>query len=239
MVDETNIHREMEWFYEHRAKAAMSSLQKRGINAHYAPSRNEAFSAVMEMIPEGATVVRGDSITLEQIGVVDELRKRSHNKQNIFVDPLARTPEGFFIADQKTRMAQQREAFRADVFLTGVNAVTLDGKLVSIDAYGNRVAPMIFGPDQVIVVAGANKIVKDTNEALERTHQIAAPLNAQRHYLKHRWHELADLPCVRTGRCANCNHEWKICLMTVIIEGVLPWAKGRMNVVLIGEALGL
>jgi hypothetical protein len=239
MVDETNVDREMRWFYEQRAKGAISSLQKRGINAHYATSRKEAFSAVMKMIPEGATVVRGDSITLEQIGVIDELRKRNHNKQNIFIDPLARTHEGFFIVDEKTRMAQQREAFLADAFLTGVNAVTLDGKLISIDGYGNRVAPMIFGPDKVIVVAGANKIVKDASEAIERTHQIAAPLNAQRHYLKHQWHELADLPCVRTGRCVNCNHEWKICLITVIIDGVLPWAKNRINVVLVGEALGL
>ena len=170
----------------------------------------------MGMIHEGATVVRGDSVTLEQIGVIEELRKR---KQYKFINPMARTAEGLFVVDEETRMRQQREAFFADIFLTGTHAVTLDGKLDNIDGFGNRVAAMIFGPEKVIVVTGANKIVKDVNEAIERVRQIAAPLNAQRHYMKHQWPALGDLPCVRTGICVDCNHEWRICHITVIIEG--------------------
>ena len=98
---------------------------------------------------------------------------------------------------------------------------------------------MIFGPDKVIVVAGANKIARDVAEALERVKQVAAPLNAIRHYQKHKHTELGDLPCVRTGRCVDCNHEWKICHFTVIIDGTFTWLRGRINVVLVGEELGL
>ena len=98
---------------------------------------------------------------------------------------------------------------------------------------------MIFGPDKVIVVAGVNKIVKDVNEALERIHNVAAPMNAKRHYLKHHRPEFGDLPCVRTGRCVDCNHGWRICRYTVIIEGAMIREKGRINVVLIGEELGI
>jgi len=236
MVNETDVSREMKWFYEERAKAAVASLNKRRINAQYVPSRQEALSAVMAMIPERATIVRGDSITLEQIGVIEELTK---SKKYKFTNPMARTEDGFFVVDEETRTRQQKEAFFADVFLTGTNAVTLDGKLVNIDGYGNRVAAIAFGPEKVIVVAGANKIVKDVNEAIERVRQVAAPLNAQRHYLKHQWPELSNLPCVRTGRCVDCNHEWRICHITMIIEGTFAWVKGRMNVVLVGEELGL
>jgi len=236
MVDETDVGQEMKWFYEERAKAAVASLNRRNINAQYVPSRQEALSAVIEMIPEGATVTRGDSITLEQIGVIEELRQ---SKQYKFNDPFARTEDGHFVLDREPRFKMHREAFFADVFLTGTNAVTLDGKLVSIDALGNRVAATIFGPEKVIVVAGANKIVNDVTEAIERVHQVAAPINAQRHALKHHHSEFGNLPCAKTGRCVNCNHEFKICLITVIIEGTFAWVKGRINVVLVGEELGL
>ena len=236
MVDETDVSRETKWFYDERAKAAVASLNKRRINAQYVPSRQKALSAVMKMIPRGATVTRGDSVTLEQIGVIEKLSK---SKQYKFNDSFARTEDGFFVLDREPRFKMQREAFFADVFLTGTNAVTLDGKLVSIDAMGNRVAATIFGPKKVIVVAGANKIVNDVTEAIERVHQVAAPINAQRHVLKHHHSEFANLPCARTGKCVNCNHESKICLITVIIEGTFAWVKGRINVVLVGEELGL
>ena len=236
MVDERDMSREMKWFYEERAKVAVSGLQKRHINAQYAPDRQTALAAVMEMIPDGATVYRGDSVTLEQVGIIDELRKRPQIK---FTDGFVRNEDGSPSMGNEERRQLQREAFLADVFLTGTNAVTLDGKLVNIDAMGGRVAALIFGPKKVIVVVGANKIVRDAEEGIERIHQMTAPINARRHLLKHHSQYFADLPCVRTGRCADCNHEWKLCVNTVIIEGNYPPVKGRINVVVVGEELGI
>ncbi len=237
MLDERDISLERRWFYEERAKMVIASLKKRNINAQYTESREEALSVVLGMIPEGAIVARGDSVSLDQVGVIPELRKRN---QNTIIDPLERDANGFYIiAEREQRLCLEREAFTSDVFLTGTNAVTLDGKLVNIDGHGNRVSAMVFGPEKVIVVVGVNKIVKDVNEALERIHEVAAPINAKRHYLKHHEEELGDLPCVRTGRCVDCNHDWRICRYTVIIEGSMILDKGRINVVLIGEELGI
>ena len=98
---------------------------------------------------------------------------------------------------------------------------------------------MIFGPEKVIVVVGANKIVKDMNEAMERIHQVAAPMNAKRHYLKHQMEAFGDLPCVRTCICIDCNHDWSICHYTVIIDGTMIREKERINVILVGEELGI
>jgi L-lactate utilization protein LutB len=67
---------------------------------------------------------------------------------------------------REDRNTLRRQASLADVFLTGSNAVTLDGKLVNTDATGNRVSAMIWGPKKTILVAGANKIVQDVDEAL-------------------------------------------------------------------------
>lgn len=235
-MDEIDLSQELKWFYEQRAKITVNNLQKKNINAKYVSNAQEALATVMEMIPAGATVARGDSITVDQLGIIPELRKR---KQNVIIDPMARDADGLYIVPEIERRKIAKETFSADIFLVGTSAVTLDGKLVNIDGWGNRVAAMIFGPDKVIVVAGMNKVVKDVNEALERIHSYAAPMNAKRHHLKHQSEDLGDLPCARTGICIDCNHDWRICRYTVIIEGTMIREKGRINVVLIGEELGI
>ena len=111
----------------------------------------------MQMIPPGAVVGSGDSVSLHQVRVLAELEERNQNK---LINPLVRDAEGFYALDREVRMRMHRETFFADVFLTGANAVTLDGRLVSTDGHGNSVAPMVFGPGKVIFIIDVNKIVK-------------------------------------------------------------------------------
>ncbi|MBM2825753.1 MAG: hypothetical protein HW402_1417 [Dehalococcoidales bacterium] len=237
MIDEADLNQERTWFYEQRAGTVVSNLEKKTIPARYVSTRLEAFTTVLAMIPPGATVARGDSVTIDQIGIVAELKKR---KQNRIIDPLERDDNGFYVfPDVAERKKVARETFSADIFLVGTNAVTLDGKLVNTDAWGNRVSAMIFGPEKVIIVAGVNKIVRDVDEALERIHKFAAPMNAKRHFLKHNRKDFGDLPCARTGSCVNCNHDWRMCRYTVIIEGTTIRERGRINVILVGEELGI
>ena len=237
MIDETDLSTEREWLYQERARIAVTNLQKKNINAQYVTTQAEALAVILDMIPGGATVVRGDSVTIDQIGIIPALKKRHQNK---VIDPFERDADGALVAKvQEERPRMQREAFFADVFLTGTNAITLDGKLVNTDAMGNRVAPMIFGPKKVIIVVGVNKLVKDVNEAMERIRQVAAPINARRHYLKHHQSKFSELPCVKTGRCVDCNHEWRICNSTVIIENAFHPNKGRINVVIVADELGI
>ncbi len=236
MIDEADISREKRWFNEEHAGKVVSNLQKRNMNARYVSGKDEALSTILEMIPEGAIVARGDSVSIEQVGIFPELIRRNQNK---LIDPLVRDADGSFAATAEERERMQRETFFADIFLTGTNAITLDGRLVSTDAVGNRVAAMVYGPRKVIVVAGINKIVKNVDEAMERIHTIAAPINAKRHALKHHRPQFEELPCVRAGSCVDCSHDWRICRYTVIVEGSMVREKGRLNVVLVGEELGI
>jgi hypothetical protein len=233
MIDEADVRQEKRWFYEQCARTVISNLQKKNMEGQYVSDCQEALSAILEMIPSGAIVARGDGVTLAQIGILSELKKRNQNR---LVDPFEPCTDDLYLTNVERK---GREALSSDIFLTGTNAITLDGKLVNIDGMGNRVSAMIFGPKKVIIVAGVNKIVKDMNEALERVQKIAAPINAKRHYSKHHRKELGDLPCVRTGRCVDCNHEFRICRYTVIIEGAMARERGRINVVLVGEELGI
>ena len=235
MIDETNISQEKYSYYQKRAKKVIENLQKRNMNGYFAPNRAEALSIVMDMIPPGAQVARGDSITLEQIGLLTAISKRN---ENTLIDPFQRDENGV-LPPWEDQLQMIRESFFSDIFITGTNAVTLDGKLVNIDGFGNRVAAMICGPSKVILIAGANKIVKDVEEGLNRIHQYAAPIVAQRHYLKHNGKNLGNLPCAKIGVCVDCKNDYRICNYTVIIDGAWYRYKGRINVVLVGEELGI
>ncbi len=235
MADDTNTTGEREWLSETRAQIAVKNLKKKHINALYVPNRTEALSVILGMVHDGATVVRGDSITLEQIGVISALIKRGKNR---IVDPFEKDTSGRFLHKPEQAIKMYRKAFTADVFLAGTNAVTIDGKLVNTDGTGNRVAPMIFGPKKVILAAGVNKIVNDIDEARKRIRDICAPLDVKRYILKHGQMEYDVLPCAKTGLCTDCKNDLRFCCYTVIIEAAAITEHGRINVVLIGEELG-
>lgn len=202
----------------------LKALRKNRFDALYARSREEALQIILQRVPSHATVGVGDSLTLKQIGVLEELERRGFT---LF------WPFGKNVAKEERRDVA-RKALLADVFLSGSNALTMDGKIVNIDATGNRVAGMIFGPKKAIVVVGINKIAKNVEEALERIRKVAAPLNARRIREERDW-EL--LPCVEAGECVDCNAENRICNITAIVE-----KKPRaidLTIIIVGEKLGI
>jgi hypothetical protein len=236
VVDEKDISQEIKWYYKVRSQTLIKNLLKLGMNGQYVDNRTEALAAVMDKIPPGVTVARGDSVSVDQVGVFEELITRNQNK---LIDPVKRDEKGNHIYGKEERYRMEREVFFADVFITSINAITLDSKLVSIDCHGNRVSAMIFGPKKVIVVVGANKIVKDVDEALMRIHNMVVPINSIRHYLKHNYAQCGNIPCVKAGKCVECIHPDRACRYTVIIEGNGIMDGSRFDVVIVGEELGI
>ena len=115
-----------------------------------------------------------------------------------------------------------------DYYFMSSNAITLDGQLVNIDGRGNRVACLIDGPKNVIIIAGMNKIVTDVEAGIERVRNYASPPNNIR--LGY------NTPCAQLGRCANCLVDDCICCQIVITrKSKIP---GRIKVILVGEELG-
>ena len=252
MLDETDIKGQVEQHYETLGRRAVEALRRNMIGAQYVPDEEQARSTVIDMIPEGCVVGIGDSVTLHQLSIVSYLQGSSKYQ---VLNPFMRDPDGNLLMKPQERYDLFRKSLLTDVYITGTNAITLDGKLVNVDGNGNRVAAMMYGPHKVIIVAGANKIVKDEVGARQRIKEICAPVNALRHLEKHRYASMAALPCVKTGSCADCKVTERICCFTVIIEyqrGYQPqagdaeseaFAKAtgtqRINVVLVGKSLGL
>jgi hypothetical protein len=215
------MHPAKQWHHETLARRTVEALKKNDFDAHYVPDPGEARETVLSMVPAGATIGFGTSMTLEALGIFGPLREGDYRPVNPPWDPTAQSPE--------RRLPLRRQAATADVYLTGSNAVTLDGKLVNVDATGNRVAAMIFGPKKTIVVAGVNKIVHTVDEALDRITNWAGPQNARR--LGY------DTPCATTGVCNDCRSAGRICKATVILHRKTSGLD--MSVILVGEQLGL
>lgn len=167
------------------------------------------------------TVSWGDSETMQATGVLDELRK---NPEFSLIDSFA---PGM---SRKQKIYWRRQALLTDLFLTGSNALTQKGQLVNLDMIGNRVGGITFGPKNVVLFIGINKITANLDEAMHRIRTIAAPQNAMRH-------EGFRTPCHKTGVCMDCNSPDRICNVWTITEKSYP--AGRIKVILIGEELGL
>jgi hypothetical protein len=214
MTNEKNV------FYEKLGARVCASLMERGIDAFYSPNRSGACDRIAAMIPAGSVVGLGGSVTLIESGLLDRLRA-------LDVRLLDRYREG--VASEEVA-AMRLSGLTSDVFIASVNAVTTDGRLISEDGLGNRVASMIFGPKKVFLIVGVNKVVHSLEEGLARIKQVAAPMNSLRFN--------ADTPCARTGLCDDpaCRPPNRICGQIAIIESNMQ--PGRITVSLVGEPLG-
>ena len=204
-------------FYENQAKTIINKLQARRMEGYYCPDQESAKNKILELIGEGNKLVTyGGSMTLDEIGIKEEIERAGHE--------LLRR-ENYATEEEKAECYTKQTM--ADVYLMSTNAITLDGELVNIDGAGNRVACLIYGPKEVIVVAGMNKVVTNVEEGIHRVRNIAAPPNTVR--------LSCDTPCAVTGRCGDCLTN-TICCHTVITRA--SRISGRIKVILVGEELG-
>ncbi len=204
-------------FYANQAESIIKKLKLRKMEGYYAPTMDEAIAKVLELIgPASKSVSYGGSMTIDNSDLKSKIKEAGHDliiRENYKSDDELR--------ELKSKM------INSDTFLMSTNAITLDGELINIDGRGNRVSFLIYGPEQVIVIAGMNKVVKDVCAGIDRTRNIASPANTVRLN--------CDTPCSKTGRCGDCL-EHTICCETVITRcSMIP---GRIKVILVGEEAG-
>lgn len=204
-------------YFDKRGEVMVKNLSSRGFEAYYCADRAEALKKALELIPEGATVGWGGAMSAQQIGLLDAMNAGNYNAIDRDKAP---NPEA--------REQAMRDCLLADVFITGANALSIDGQMVNIDGNGNRVAAIVYGPRSVVVIAGMNKVTDSLEAAVVRARTVAAPMNTQRFPLQ--------TPCRVTGVCGNCKGEG-ICNQMLITRNSKP--AGRIKVILVGEELGL
>lgn len=206
-----------EKYNEKTAERVIAAFKKRGIEGYYCSDKEEALKKAIELIPVKSTVTWGGSQSIAEIGLCDALKKGDYK---VYDRAEAKSLE--------ETMEIYRKAFSCNFYLGSANAATLDGKLVNIDGNGNRVAAMTFGPDNVLLIIGINKLCENEEAAVKRAKNKAAVINALRLGGK--------TVCCETGFCAECLNDNCICAVTAITRKSKP--AGRIKVILVGEEVG-
>lgn len=198
--------------------ATIKNLNQNNIAGYYVKDTDELIETIQSLLKDGEIIGCGDSVTLEETKAFEFIRNGNYH----FLDK--HKPDLTSIDKREIYL----QNFRAHTFLSGVNAVTQEGSLYFIDGNGSRVAPIIYGPEQVILVTGTNKIVSNSEEAIQRVRQVAAPLDAKRLG--------KNTPCVKLGRCINCKSKNRICNDFVCITG--QFVKNRIKVIFLEGNFG-
>lgn len=204
-------------YYRNAAETVIKNLKKRRMAGYYCETREEAVALALSLMPEGSSIGWGGSVTLTESGLMDAIK---NGKYEIIDRDSAKTPE-------ESKVVHQR-IFGADYFLMSTNAITLDGELINIDGRANRVCFLCYGPENVIILAGMNKLVSDVESGIKRVRNVASPKNTVRLG--------KNTPCATTGKCADCLSPDCICMQTVITRA--SRVEDRIKVILIGEELG-
>lgn len=204
-------------YHKNLADTVIKNLKKRDMDGFYCLTKQEALDKALSFLNDDDVVSWGGSMSLAEIGLLEALKKGPYT----VLDRSTAT-------NKEENLEIQRKAFFSDAYFLSTNAITMDGMLYNIDGMGNRVAAMIFGPKEVIIIAGINKICLDEDEALKRVSNVAAPMNTLRLN--------QNTPCTKLGKCAQCLTPDTICSHTVITRNSKP--AGRIKVILVGETLG-
>lgn len=203
---------------DERIQRTMDNLRLNRMKPYFVENREELFGTIRGLIKEDKLITAGGSMSLKDSGVTELLMNefgeayldRSKGKDKDEVDEI------------------MHKAFISDTFFASSNAVTENGELYNVDGNGNRVSAMIYGPKQVIIVVGVNKIVKDLVEAHERVEKIAAPKNTIRLN--------CETPCAKTGECMHCHTPARICCSYVTLA--YQRVPDRIKVIIVNEDLG-
>lgn len=177
-----------------------NNFKLRNIEVEYFETLEEVLSNILNIIPVECSVGIGHSVTLQKMDITNSLLARGNA---VYDKELAKNREESIVLKKK--------ALTTDWYITGSNAVSLDGRIVNVDHSGNRVAAINFGPDKVIIVVGKNKIVDTVDAAIKRVKNIACPLNAKRAGF--------NPPCVALNKCIDCLSSERVCNSLSIIEG--------------------
>lgn len=202
---------------EEKFKKLKSNFKLRNIEVEYFKSLEEVKSYILDIVPISSTIGIGHSATLQKMNITNSLLERG----NVIYDKeLAKNLEEC--------KELKKKALTTDWYITGSNAISVDGRIVNVDHSGNRVAAITFGPDKVIIVVGKNKVVDSVEEAIKRVKNIACPLNAKRAGF--------NPPCVTLNRCVDCVSKDRVCNSLSIIEGQSDCK--RIKVFIVNEECG-
>ena len=157
---------------DERIAAAAAALERNGVRAAVVGTGAEARALVRSLLVEGAEVFNNTSVTLETIGVAEDI-ERSGRYQPIRLR--------LYQMDREIQRDEMRRLGASPDYVVGsVHAVTEDGSLLIASASGSQLGPLVSGARHVVLVIGGQKLVTDLEAGLRRIHEYCFPLEDAR-----------------------------------------------------------
>jgi hypothetical protein len=157
---------------DERIASAAAALERNGVRAVVVATGGEARSLVRSLLVEGAEVFNNTSMTLETLGVAEDI-ERSGRYQSLRLR--------LYQMDREMQQHEMRMLAAAPEYVVGsVHAVTEDGSLLIASASGSQLGPLVSGAEHVILVIGGQKIVADLDTGLRRIYEYCLPLEDER-----------------------------------------------------------
>ena len=205
-----------------RLERTAENLRKNNMDAFVCETKEDAYKIAESLLTDGETIGTGGSMSIKECGIDKLISSGRYN----FLDRTT--------ADDIEKC--YREMYSADSYFCSSNAVIENGVLYNVDGNSNRVSAICYGPKQVIMVVGYNKIVRSLDEAVKRVKYIAAPANTERLG--------CDTYCRNAGVCMGIDSDCmtdgcdgaRICCNYVV--SAKQRIKGRIKVILVAEELG-
>ncbi|MCT7601234.1 lactate utilization protein [Aliarcobacter butzleri] len=152
-------------------KEFLAVLESCGYDAYFVKDKAEALSLAKSYIKPNMSVGLGGSESVKEIGLLDFLLENKeitlHNQYEAGIS-------------MEENIKRRKQGLISDIFVTSTNAITKDGKLVNADGSGNRVAALSYGPTNVLLIVGINKIVDSLEDGFKRVMDVAATKNIDR-----------------------------------------------------------
>jgi hypothetical protein len=206
------------WLWQKTGEKCVANLGRHGFDATLVETVTEAASLIESKIEDYESFGFGGSDTTRKLGLIEKLKASGKTIYDHWDANL--TPE--------ESLHIRKKQSDCDCFLCSANAISMKGEIVNMDGVGNRNNAMTFGPKKVFIVAGMNKVTKDLESAINRIHEVAAPMRAKSLGM--------ETPCGKTGICANCNDPMRLCRVTTILHRK-PMLTD-ISVILVNETLG-
>ncbi|MDD5473881.1 MAG: lactate utilization protein [Candidatus Methanoperedens sp.] len=154
-------------------KKTMEALKARNINVEFVNTKEDALKRINKLIPPGAEVMTGGSTTLDQIGFTDMLKSGKHPWRNFKDEILAEK-------DPAKQMELRKKSVTSEYFLGSVHAVAETGEILIVNATGSAIPSNSFSSDNVIWIAGTQKIVPTLEDGFKRVYEYCVPLEDKR-----------------------------------------------------------
>ena len=146
----------------------IEALVKNNFEGVIVNTKEEALAKIKELIPAGASVMNGASVTLQEIGFVDYLKSGQHGWNNLHANILVET-------DKIKQADLRKQAVLSDFYLGSAHAVTQNGEIMVASASGSQLPHLAFTSPNIILVVGEQKIVTDIPAGFKRIDDVIVP----------------------------------------------------------------